>query len=59
MEDGELGFEGLRVAGAQCGAVVGVVVGLEARGGERGQAGGAAAVHGVGAEDCELEVEMV
>lgn len=47
LEDGELGFEGLGVAGAEGGAVGGVVVGLEAARGEGGEAWGATAVvHG-------------
>lgn len=45
LEDGELGAEGGGIAGAQGGAVRGVVVALEAAGGEGGEAGGAAAVH--------------
>lgn len=45
LEDGELGFEGLRIACAEGGAVGGVVVRLEAAGGEGGEAGGTPAVH--------------
>lgn len=48
LKDRELGFERGSVAGAEGGAVSGVVVGLEARGGERGEAGGTAAVHSEG-----------
>lgn len=46
LEDGELGGERVGVAGAEGGAVIGVVVVLQAARGERRQAWGAAAVHG-------------
>lgn len=44
LEDGELSLERLGIAGAEGGAVVGVVVVLQAARGERGEAGRAAAV---------------
>lgn len=46
LEDGELGGERVGVAGAEGGAVIGVVVVLQAARGEGRQAWGAAAVHG-------------
>lgn len=48
LEDGELGLEGGGVAGAQRGAMGGVVVVLQARGREGGEAWSATTVHGVG-----------
>lgn len=48
LEDGQLGREGVGIAGSQRGAVRRVVVVLQAARGERREAGGAATVHGGG-----------
>lgn len=45
LEDGELGREGVGIAGSERGAVRRVVVVLQPARGERGEAGGATAVH--------------